>query len=457
MELTYQGLRIRIPFGDVVGIEAFEMDAAFNAHVTAGLMLLVEEDKIGELICGISDGDGIAVYGEDGEALFAGKITDAKMVREQGLCCLNLQAVSYTSEWGLAPASRSFQNLDAAYSQVLQEVLKDQPGAEILDCATGGASIPDFLLQYEESDWDFLVRLASHFHTFMVPDCCVDHGRAYFGIPDLGEEYALSEGEYTEIKDMDRHYRVGSSAGILHQENLKWETSCEKDFCLGQKVRFRGISTIVTGIRYRTVNGELVRSYELSREKGVLCAPRKNPHIYGMSIPATVKARSGNCVRVHFHIDPEYDSSSKGKYFTYAIESSFLYCMPEVGSQVHIYFPGNDEKDAIAIHAVRTSGGVSSAGYAKEPDNKSFSNVNGAELQLTPSTAGIFADREKETSVTLDTDGNAWIMGKSWKSARRRAWFWENCLRRTDWLPGRCHWRRIPLCSRSGRQAPGSA
>lgn len=59
-----------------------------------------------------------------------------------------------------------------------------------------------------------------------------------------------------------------------------------------------------------------------------------------MSIPATVKERSGNCVRVHFHIDPEYDNSPNVKYFTYAIESSFIYCMPEVGSQVHIYFPG---------------------------------------------------------------------------------------------------------------------
>ena len=35
---------------------------------------------------------------------------------------------------------------------------------------TNGAVILDFLLQYEESDWDFLAQLASHFGTFLVPD-----------------------------------------------------------------------------------------------------------------------------------------------------------------------------------------------------------------------------------------------------------------------------------------------
>ena len=179
----------------------------------------------------------------------------------------------------------------------MDKVLKNQKDVEILDCATKGAVIPDFLLQYEESDWNFLVRLASHFHTFMVPDCRAAHGRAYFGIPDLGEEYVLSDEEFTEIKDMDQYYRLGREQKILPQETLKWKVTARQDFCLAQKVRFRGISAIVTRIQYQTVEGELVRTYELSRRKGVLCAPEKNPHIFGMSIPATVKERSGNCVR----------------------------------------------------------------------------------------------------------------------------------------------------------------
>ena len=178
MELAYQGLLIRLPFEGAVGVEAFEMDASFNDHVSLRLLLLMEEEKIEALVHGIEDGDHIKVYKEGQErTLYAGKITDAKMVQERGLRLLRLEAVSYTMEWSLAPVSQSFLNLDATYKQVMDKVLENQDDAEILDCVTKGAVIPDFLLQYEESDWDFLVRLASHFHTFLIPDCHAGHGR----------------------------------------------------------------------------------------------------------------------------------------------------------------------------------------------------------------------------------------------------------------------------------------
>ena len=114
-----------------------------------------------------------------------------------------------------------------------------------------------------------------------------------------------------EIKDMDRYYRIGCMADILPQEHMGWEITARCDLGLAMKVRFKGISTIVTGIRYETINGELVRTYELSRRKGYICAPKKNPHIFGMGIPATVKERSENCVRVHFDIDNTYQTEKR--------------------------------------------------------------------------------------------------------------------------------------------------
>ena len=37
MEITYQGLRIQLPFEGVIGIESFSMDASFNEHVSVEL------------------------------------------------------------------------------------------------------------------------------------------------------------------------------------------------------------------------------------------------------------------------------------------------------------------------------------------------------------------------------------------------------------------------------------
>ncbi|WP_027643809.1 hypothetical protein [Enterocloster clostridioformis] len=86
--------------------------------------------------------------------------------------------------------------------------------------------------------------------------------------------------------------------------------------------------------------------------------------------------------------------------------------------QSEIYFPSDEERDAIAVHAVRTSGGASAGssgssggGYAQNPDYKYFSNVNGAELLMTPTGISAAAETAGTTSVILDTEGNATIKG----------------------------------------------
>lgn len=417
MELTYQGLRFELPLDGVIQAEDFQMNATFNSHATVNMLLLMDEESIESAIHGLWDGANIKVY-EDQTLIFSGKLINAQMVHLKGLHYLKLSSVSYTYDWDLESVSQSFLNLDATYKQVMDKVLKNQKNAEIMDCISGGGKIPDFLLQYEETDWEFLERLASHFQSMLVPDYTSDHGRVFFGIPNYVDEVELQEETYQIVKDMNRFYQVNISGDLLSQEMMKWEVQTNLSFTLAQRVKFRKISTIVTGILYRIKNGELCKIYELSRERGCLSKPIKNKHINGMSIPATVKERSGNCIRVHFHIDKEYDASPNTRYFTYAIESSFIYCMPEVGSQVHIYFPSDDERFAIAVHALRL-GSVklsgkstsSGSGYAQKPEEKSFSNVNGAELLLTPKEASMAAEKEKSTIIKLETEGKASIKG----------------------------------------------
>jgi len=54
----------------------------------------------------------------------------------------------------------------------------------------------------------------------------------------------------------------------------------------------------------------------------------------------------------------------------------------------------------------------SRGGYAKNPEEKSFSNVNGAELLLTPNAASLAAEEGKTTIIKLETGGTASIKGK---------------------------------------------
>lgn len=121
MELAYQGLFIRLPFEGAVGVEAFEMNASFNDHVTLRLLLLVEEEKIEALIHGIGDGDDIEVYKAEADGLlYAGKITDAKMEQDRSLHLL--QPKQLLIPWngactGKPELSELRHNIQAGYGQ----------------------------------------------------------------------------------------------------------------------------------------------------------------------------------------------------------------------------------------------------------------------------------------------------------------------------------------------------
>ena len=356
MKLTYKELEIELELAGLLAVEELVLTQGLNCHAGLTLKILIEEEQRDELVTMSSDA-GVTVRElekTNGQVVFRGKLETVSARRENGLFYLYLEAWSYTMDWDRVKKSRSFQNGALTYMEVAQRVLSGYGQSGVTDHATGGACIPEFLLQYEESDWVFLRRLASHFGTYLLADATDACGKVYFGIPEISYGTVLDRQDYTMEKDMLHYARVLEKEGVLSQEASCWNVMVRFFLRMGETLTFNGIEAVVTAMRLHTEKGELVYSYVLARRAGIRREKEKNPGIFGMSIPATVMERSGNRIRVHFEIDPEYEASEKTKYFTYAIESSSFYCMPEEGSQVHIYFPDHDEQGAVAVHAIRS-------------------------------------------------------------------------------------------------------
>lgn len=296
------------------------------------------------------------------------------------------------------------------YMDVARKVLADYGRFDIKDEITGNALIPEMLLQYEESDWVFLRRLASHFGTSLLVEPSADCGKVYFGIPDINYGTELRKEDYILEKDLFHYSRILEPLGVLSQEASKWNIQTRRYLQMGEAVSFNKILTWVTGMKIFTTNGELVYWYSLSRREGLRREKEKNPRIYGMSIPATVKERNGNQIRVHFDIDPVYEAGSGTKYFTYAIESSSFYCMPVEGSRVHIYFPEHDEQSAVAVHAI---GSGSGGGKSKNPENKSFSDPSGSAMNMTSDTLSYAPDSSGSILLNLNKGGFLSLTGKN--------------------------------------------
>ena len=294
---------------------------------------------------------------------------------------------------------------------MIQEVIQEYPRKDIKDKITGGKKIGDMLLQYEETDWEFLKRLASHFSSFLVADSASDCGRAFFGLPDLDFGTSLQYGEYQVSQDQEGYDKICRSrkgyavTDLMPQEMTRWSIRCRRRLQLAETLRFHGIEAVVSEVRSHTEKGELIWEYTLGRKKGMLSERKKNPRIFGMSIPATVKERSGNRIRVQMDIDQGYRGGDDCKYFTYAIESSSIYCMPEESSRVHIYFPTHDEADAIAVHAISMGGRT-----GRNPADKSFSTPAKMAMEMKTDSYSFDAGG---SSLSIGTDGIFKLTGKT--------------------------------------------
>jgi len=376
--LTYHNLDIEIQTEGIISIASLHIVQRLNEHGRAMLRAVVSQETAMEIVEQADRVITIRISRKDGkkEAVFSGKAGEIRAEKEEGLFYLHMEFWGYTREFDLTDKSQSFCKGNDTYRQVLTKVLSEYERAQIRDEVTGGAKIPGMLMQYEETDWTFLKRLASHFSTFLVADSTADYGKVYFGIPHMDHNTVLAEEEYTLLKGKERYEKLPGTGELMPQEMMSWRLRSGKHMQLGEQVMLGYIETVVTAVDIMTRQGDLVCEYELSRRKGILTGRKTNPRIFGMSIPATVKERAGNQVRVQLDIDPSYEPSEDLKWFTYAIETSNFYCMPEKGSRVHIYFPGHEEQSAMAVHALRMGAG-SSTGNRENDRGREYGSDTG--------------------------------------------------------------------------------
>ncbi len=419
MIITYKGLKIETPY-DAIQVEDIDILDRINDHAYLKLKLLIEEGKILEYINKNVSEEKVIVskVKEDIGAetkLFVGKINEVSMSYESGVHVMELQCVSYTKDFDIKKNSRTFCNLGMTYQQVITKVLEVYNNKAFTDRITNGQAIGEFVLQYEETDWEFFKRIASHFNGVLLAEATEDYGRFHFGIPDLNNNQEINIDDYEVVKDIDcfnKREAMGFEENFL-QEYTTWNIVSPIKLILGEKVLFNKVECVVAKIHTEVYKEEIRTIYTLGLERGLRTTYMVNHKIFGMSIPATVKDVQGNTMSVHFEIDPVYEACSNQKYFTYAIESSAWYCMPEKESKVHIYFPTNDEKGAIAVHAVRSADGAAKyASKTQNPDIKSFSHTSGSEMKLTPSDMN-FSPGGGCVSLNLAQSGDVSLKGQN--------------------------------------------
>lgn len=412
MRTIYQSMWIELPY-EVIQITDIKMNAGKNSHAVLEVVAVCEDEKRDELLNQPVEEEKMQVGFLNNEnanqPFFSGIIKSVVTEYDRGQFTLKLTASSMTQKWDIIRRRRTFQNLNSTYDDIIGQVLSAYSGSSWISNINTSVKIPGLLLQYDETDWEFLCRLASHFEAYILEEPAGEAGQIYFGLPEMDQGNQIESNFYQIFQDMEKYqtYAENIAQGMMLQDNLGWNIISRKAYKLGEKVRWKQVSCQITSMALEVSGAEILYTYVLERAEGVKARYYGNPRISGLSLPATIKERSGNLLRVHFLIDPEYKPGNN-VYFTYAIETTSWYCLPEVGSTVHIYFQNWDETTGIAIHAMRL-GGAARAGSVSAKgaiSDKSFSTSDGKAMKFTDTGISFVSDEAKASSFTMSKDGS---------------------------------------------------
>lgn len=289
--------------------------------------------------------------------IFGGIIVRAVQEELHGVYFLHLTAQTLSGQLDRTARSRTFQSEDKTLDQVLSKVASES-GCESLDLKStqGKEKIPQMLYQDEQTDWEFLHRLAESRGTLLFADGKTDTARVSLGplpfktkvpshiLMERGRRFLLGQCECI-VKNIDSK---ASPAYFIETELLTNDLSVG----VGYGVSYDGKDQVVKRSCIMTEGSTLVNYIVLIPKEGCRAEARdelretnRGKYLAGKVLEAQGKDKGNsgrdNCVKVHFDCDKSQDKA-KARWIPYMnIVNNYMYSMPDEGDRVSVYFEEN--------------------------------------------------------------------------------------------------------------------
>ncbi|RKI66641.1 hypothetical protein D7V91_12020 [bacterium 1xD42-67] len=316
------------------------------------------------------------------KCLFAGVIREAELVRVCGYNRFHVELLSGTCLMDREVRSRSFQDVGRTYSQVAGQVCSEYSGGAAICTVGEDKTLGKPVIQYRETDWEFLMRMTSHCGGVLVPETHRGLPRLWFGFPERSFTCEFPEDAYTSGISQ-RYYELGGSAAGYSKADFFYYDVESPQLCdLGWYTVFKGQPFIISEKSARLECGELIFTYRLGRPGLGWGKMLYNEKISGMTLLGEVLETSRETLKLKLDIDAGWNPGGPYPYTWRPETGNFMYCMPKVGTRVSLYCPNYDEKAAIAVNCVRTNGG--DCDRMSDPAKRSFVTEHEKEMNLYP-------------------------------------------------------------------------
>jgi len=352
--------------------------------------------------------------------LFDGMVVDLDMKNQTDFVSLSVKAKSRTYLMDITPHIRTFQNSSMKDKDMLHILKNAYPKSGLIIKTNENSTMGEFTLQYKETDWEFLKRMASRRNSFLLPGDTSSGIKFFYGVPERAEHKVASDVEYSIKCDLSEYnektgnglndfFEIDSTGYVLERQREIYQ--------IGDKVLFQGKTLYVYETICEYIDSVLLHTYYLRSKRGFKSNRTYNKKQIGVSLTAKVQKVQNDKVQVSV-LNDENTKHPVRTWFSFATvysdpNGTGWYCMPEIGDTVRLYMPDDEEKNAFVISSVHLENGSRS-----NPEIKFLKTIHNKEIRFTPNSItltnndglkimlldgkGILMESDKNISICAD-------------------------------------------------------
>ena len=397
------------------GIEALtildmKIKAGINEHASLELKCIVDKSKVLEYMDRAASKKEI-ILKESDRILFCGYIKGAECQVKQKYAQMTIYGTSGSCKIDQEKKTRSYQDITESY----QSILAKKADFTFYEKAK---PIENLVVQYQETDWEFIKRLSSKFYLSVYPDMTASGVKIQCGVDEKHSPKEIPVFNVTIKKELEKNdiAKANGSGNRTLQDACCYYLESDAFCKVGDAVLYNGKKLYIDELECHMGQAGFHGVYRAKTKAALECVPVSLYHMPGAALEGKIIAVEGEKVKVHLTVD-EKQEKEKAYWFPFstmqsAADGSGWYYMPELGDSVKVCIPGWEEQGAFAVSAVSTY-----QGNAGEEDRMSDTNVkymrnpSGKQINLEPDS--IKADGGGKASLLqMDTQGNILLAGK---------------------------------------------
>ncbi|WP_432665101.1 contractile injection system protein, VgrG/Pvc8 family [Wukongibacter baidiensis] len=354
------------------------IEREIDNHSRLNLVGMVSEETKERLIEKIGYNSEIGINYEEKKVLFKGSISHVEAITIEGVNYITVEALS--ASWWLDQKrkKRSFDKEEATYKGVLQEIGKDYEGFGIIGDNKVDEKIRSYLVQYEETDFEFIKRMASRINLSVIVRDTANKPQIHIGLSQYSKEIDLTEAPYKSGVKVGSYAEANVPKPTIKYDNKLriYTMEMAEVLAIGQTIHYKQTSYVITKMISCLDKGMLTNIYTMKPYKKIAPPTYHNEILKGTKLKGTVTQVKGRKVKVQLDIDEEGIEN----WYTYGtMGTSSMYCMPYTGDRIKVYFPSENEGKALAVESIYEGKGL-------DPNTKFWSNKEGKKIQFTPTS-----------------------------------------------------------------------